>query len=157
MRLGKGSVICVGMSSILLIMIAGCSTSPPQFSQAGQNTRNLTPGMVQARLKVGDTNQTEVLEAFGAPNIVTRDRSGQDVWTYDVQSMTHSEAATKRGGGIGVGAGGVAGNVPIVGGLGGSGEKSTSAGVVSSSTFTLMIKFDENQIVSDYRMQSTRF
>jgi len=142
---------------VVLVQFAltSCRTAPPSLPQAGRS--NLKPGMVQQRVKVGETNQTEVLEAFGAPNIVTRDRAGQEVWTYDVQSTSHTGATTSRGGGLGAAAAGVAGSVPIAGGVGGSGSKSTSAGMVSSSTFTLIIKFDENQIVSDYKMQSTAF
>ena len=141
---------------LLPLALAGCRTSPPALPGAGRNS-NLTPGMVQHAVKVGQTNQTEVLEAFGAPNIITRDKGGQEVWTYDVQSTAHTSATTSKSGNMGAAAGGVAGTVPIVGSLGGSGKRTTSTGMVSSSTFTLIIKFDESQTVADYKMQSTTF
>jgi len=68
-------------------------------------------------------------------------------------------AEWNAGGSVTVGAGGIAGDV-VVGGagtLGGSSGKGSTAGQVSSATFTLMISFDENDVVQDYRMQATQF
>jgi len=113
--------------------------------------------MVSKTLHEGETTQNQVLSSFGAPNIITRDEDGLEVWTYDVHSVAHAEASTTRSGSGGIGAGGLAGDVPIGGVVSGGGGKSTSAGQVSSSTFTLMITFDEQQMVKSYRMQSTRF
>jgi hypothetical protein len=113
--------------------------------------------VVSKTLREGETSQNQVLGSFGSPNIITRDASGLEVWTYDVHSVAHAEASTSRSGSGGVAAGGIAGSVPIAGVLSGGGGKSTSAGQVSSSTFTLMITFDEQQLVKSYRMQSTRF
>ena len=42
----------------------------------------LTLGTVQSKIKKG-MNQTEVLEVLGSPNIVTKNKSGNEVWTYE--------------------------------------------------------------------------
>jgi len=138
------------------ILVAGCKTSPPPLPGGGQKS-NLTPGMVKSTLVQGQTLQAQVLNTFGAPQIVTRDQSGHEVWTYDVQSVSHASAQTQRSGGGGVAAAALAGEVPLAGGAGGQGSRATSAGQVSSTTFTLMITFDENDVVQDYRMMSTQF
>ena len=146
-----------GRSCAVLLTLAfllGCSTAPPELPG---KPSTLTPGMVSKTLHEGETTQNQVLESFGAPNIITRDEAGLEVWTYDVHSVAHAEASTARSGSAGIGGGGLAGDVPIGGVVSGSGGKSTSAGQVSSSTFTLMITFDEQQLVKSYRMQSTRF
>lgn len=145
-----------GTCAVLLAagVLLGCSTAPPALP--GEPSA-LTPGMVDKTLHEGETSQNEVLGSLGAPNIITRDASGLEVWTYDVHSVAHAEAGTSRSGSGGVAAGGLAGSVPIGGILGGGGGKSTSAGQVSSRTFTLMITFDDQQRVKSYRMQSTRF
>jgi hypothetical protein len=46
------------------------------------NNNNLTIGQVSLTLKKNETNQTEVIEKFGAPNLVTSNSSGEEVWTY---------------------------------------------------------------------------
>ncbi len=141
----------------VLGLVCGCITAPPKLPGPTAQKSNLTPGMVKRTIDKGVTGQTKILQTFGAPNIVSRDTAGSEVWTYDVQSVAHTSAQTSASGGMGAAAGGVAGSVPIVGGAGGGGKRSTSTGMVSSSTFTLMITFDENDVVSDYRMQSTSF
>jgi hypothetical protein len=53
----------------------------------------------------------------------------------------------------------LAGDAVIGGGVtaGGSAGKSSAAGQVSSATFTLMIQFDDKDVVRDYRMMATQF
>ena len=145
-----------GLCAVLLAagLLLSCATAPPALPGAAST---LTPGMVSKTLREGETSQNQVLASFGAPNIITRDTSGFEVWTYDVHSVAHAEANTSRSGSGGVAAGGIAGSVPIGGVVSGGGNQSTSAGQVSSSTFTLMITFDEQQVLKSYRMQSTRF
>ena len=134
---------------------ACASATPPPLPGARSN---LTPAMVKRTLDQGVTTQNAVIAQFGAPNIITTDESGREVWTYDVHSVSSSAATTSSSASGGVGAGGlVSGSVPVVGGVGGSAGGSTSAGQVSSSTFTLMITFDERQVVETYRMQATQF
>lgn len=116
---------------LLAMLIGGCVSVQP--IQKG----NLTPGMAKTKIIKGQTTQNEILEVFGAPNIVTKNKSGNEVWTYDKASI---ETGTSD----------VYGTILIAGGAGS--RISTSA-----RTFTLMIEFDENNIVKDFSYRSSAF
>lgn len=143
-------------------LIAGCvRAKSPDLPYSNRQKSNLTAGMVKKYVKVGEATQADILSVFGAPNIITRDKDNNEVWTYDRQSIASASEvaewnATGRAGAI---AGGLVGNTAVVGGasVGGSSGKGSTAGQVSSATFTLMIKYDENDVVQDYRMMATQF
>ena len=152
----------------LLLILLSCAFAvscvrarSPELPYSNQQKSNLTSGMVKKYVKVGVATQTEIISVFGAPNIITRDKDGNEVWTYDKQSMASASevAEWNASGGAGAIAGGLAGEVAIGGGAaaGGSAGKSSSAGQVSSATFTLMIQFDDKDVVRDYRMMATQF
>jgi hypothetical protein len=154
------------LKAILLGAIAvlpgGCiRASTPDLPQSSAQKSNLTAGMVKKYVRVGTATQTDMLAVFGAPNIITRDKNGNEVWTYDRQSVASASeiAAWNAGGKATVGAAGIAGSTPVGGivGGGGSAEKGSSAGQVSSATFTLMITFDSKDVIKDYRMMATQF
>ncbi len=146
----------------IALFIEGCLwATSPSLPQSSSQKSNLTPGMVKKYVKVGSATQSDIIAVFGAPNIITRDREGNEVWTYDKQSMaTAAEVASwNAAGNATIGGGGIVGNSPV-GGLasgGGSSGKSSSSGQVSSATFTLMITFDTKDRVKDYRMMATQF
>ncbi len=107
--------------------------------EANQTTQksNLTAGMVKQKIIKGVTTQNELLEVFGAPNIITKNKSGNEVWTYDKVSTDKSFEEGYW-------------NV-IVGGASG-GQSSTTA-----KTFTLMIEFGDNDVVKDFSYRSSSF
>ena len=114
-----------------VLLLSGCaSVHPVQKS-------NLTPGMAKAKIFKGQTTQNEILEIFGPPNIITRNKSGNEVWTYDKVSIE-------------TGASEIHGTLLIVGAAGG--RSSTSA-----RTFTLMIEFDDGNIVKDFSYRYSAF
>lgn len=116
---------------ISFFLLSGCvSVQPVQQS-------NLTPGMAKTKIIKGQTTQNEVLQVFGAPNIVTKNKSGNEVWTYDKVSV---ETGTSD----------VYGTLLIVGGAG-------SRSSTSARTFTLMIEFDEKDVVKDFSYRSSAF
>ncbi len=88
---------------------------------------NLTSGQVSLTLKKNITTQTEVVETFGAPNLVTQNADGEEVWTYQrnatvANAVSNSSYAT----------------IILLGG------SSKSSGFEQSSrTMTLIIKFKE--------------
>ncbi len=144
-----------------MLLLSCVRAQSPELPYSNQQKSNLTAGMVKKYVKVGVATQTEIISVFGAPNIITRDKDGNEVWTYDRQSMASASevAEWNASGGAGAIAGGLAGDVAIGGGatVGGSSGKSSSAGQVSSATFTLMIQFDDKDMVRDYRMMATQF
>lgn len=121
---------------------------------AAQETPNgLTHGMVQMNVKVGVTTQAQIIEAFGGPNITTIDGSGQEMWVYDRHATVSYDKTSGFSIGLFGGAGG--GNGAGVGGLGFGSRKSKSS--QSSRAMTLIIKFGQDKVVSDFRSRSSSF
>lgn len=119
------SLVLVGL------FLSGCASLQPIEKS------HLTPGMVKKEIIKGVTTQNEILEVFGAPNIITKNKTGNEVWTYDKVSV---EKGTSD----------IYGTLIIVGG---SGSRSST----STRTFTLMIEFDDNGVVKDYSYRSSAF
>ena len=93
--------------------------------------------------------QSEVLEVFGGPNIVTGDGDGSETWTYDRMSYVSS---ARSGGGASAGAGVISSSVPVVGLLWGNSAKATS----SSRTVTLFLYWKDDVLV-DFKYRSASF
>jgi outer membrane protein assembly factor BamE (lipoprotein component of BamABCDE complex) len=122
-----------------LLALAACA--PLQTKPVTTRNSELTHGNVQMNLKVGETTQTQVLEAFGAPNITSIDGSGQEVWTYQrAATVTQSESSS--------------GFWTIL--LAGQ-SREASGFEQTQRTMTLIIKFSEKKVVSDFRSRSTEF
>ena len=132
-------IACIAMGLIGSVVLLGCSQARPSA---------LTPGAAKKHIKPGVTTQAEVIEAFGTPNIITR-KEGYEMWVYDKVSSRRTDAFFGLGGlGGGVGSGGAGG-----GGLfGGAGSSETS-----ETTVMLIVYFDENDVVTDYKISQTKF
>jgi len=126
----------------IVFLTAGLVFSATNFSIA-QDAKNseLTHGNVQMNLQVGETTQYEVLETFGAPNITTVDGSGQEVWTYE-RHATVTTSEKNRGWAT----------IVIIGG-----SNTNTKFEQSSRSMILVIKFDENKIVSDFKSRYSSF
>lgn len=135
---------------LLLACAFACVTASQAVAQDAPNS--LTHGMVQLTLQVGVTTQAEILEKFGAPNITTMDGAGDEMWVYDRHATVSSNSAS--GFSIGMLAGN-GGGVVAGGGLGFGKNKSKAA--QSSRTMTLIIKFNRDRRVSDFRSRSSSF
>jgi len=120
------------------IFLSGCMNKIQPLSDRNSS---LTQGNVQLNVKVGTTTKSDVLENFGSPNITTRDGSGQEVWTYQ-RSAQVSQSSSESG----------YWTILIVG------EQGRSSGFESSSRMiTLIIKFDNNDVVSDFKSRTSNF
>jgi len=115
------------------LFLSGCAQNETEKIEKS----NLTAGMVKKTIIEGVTTQNEILEVFGAPNIITKNKSGNEVWTYDSISVVKSGEEGYW-------------NV-IVGGV--SGGKSSA----STKTFTLMIEFDDNDVVKGCSYRASMF
>ena len=129
------------------------SLSVSAFAKDKEEPNALTHGMVQMTLKVGQTTQAEIIENFGGPNITTIDGSGQEMWVYDRHATVSYDK--QSGFSIGLFAGGGGGGVGGGGGLGFGSKKSKSS--TNSRAMTLIIKFDANKVVSDFKSRSSSF
>lgn len=119
-------------------LLGGCATQQPSVQPDQQP---YTQGQVTLTLKKGITTQEEVTEAFGAPNIVTQDSDGDQVWIYQKDNVTVTSG--DRSGYFNI----------IIAGFGGG--KSTYQ--QSSRTMTLTIHFDKKGVIKDFKSMTTSF
>lgn len=123
----------------VVVVTLGACVNPPE--PLTKRNSQLTQGNVQMNLIVGQTSKAEVLKHFGAPNITTRDGAGREVWTYQ-RAAQISQSSSQSG------------YWTII--L--AGQSSRSSGFESSSSMiTLIIKFDEKDVVSDFRSRTSKF
>lgn len=123
---------------IIFISLFGCSsTSTPQKS-------NLTFGMAKSKIIEGKTSQAEILNIFGAPNLTTRNSDKKEVWNYNKMSFDSGEYKKENS----------------LGGLFSPLLFSSKSSVVSTSTsssFDLIIVFNQNDIVESYKTISASY
>lgn len=120
------------------MLLMSCATQLVQPTAAEKS--KLTHGQVQLTLRKAETSMDQVLVTFGAPNIMTTDAQGREVWTYQrhasISQSSHSD------------------NYATVLFFGNS--ESASGFEQSSRTMTLIIKF-RNGIVNDFQSRYTSF
>lgn len=126
----------VMVSTISLVM--GCAST--SVSNNSPNSA-LTQGNVQMNLVVGQTTKAQVLEVFGAPNITTRDGAGNEVWSYQRQAQVSRSNRESSGW-----------NILLAGS-----SRSASGFTTSSNMITLIIKFDDQDVVQDFRSRTSNF
>lgn len=118
--------------------LGACATTP---GPVDQRNSILTQGNVQMNLKVGVTTKTDVLNTFGSPNITTRDSSGEEVWSYQRQATVEQSSGSSSYWTILL-----------------TGESRSAAGFSQSSRMmTLIITFNKNDVVSDFRSRTSDF
>ena len=123
---------------IFSILLTGCVTAPEPLTKKNSE---LTQGMVQMNLEVGKTTKSDVIETFGSPNITTRDSSGNEVWTYQRQAQVSQSSSSS-------------GFIFVII----AGKSAEASGFETSSRMmTLIIKFDRNDIVSDFKSRESNF
>lgn len=124
---------------IAVALMVGCT--PPPTKPVTTRNSELTHGNVQLNLKIGETTQTQVIEAFGAPNITSIDGSGQEVWTYQRQATVAQSSSSSN-----------YWTIILAGG------SNRAAGFEQTQrTMTLIIKFGENKVVSDFKSRYSEF
>ena len=114
----------------------GASRHTSDFQNLHRNKRSIT-----LNLKKGVTLQSEVLDIFGAPNIATTDAEKREVWTYQ-KTARITEGSSSSG------------YATIL--LAGVDKRSASISQ-GSRTLTLIITFDNNDVVVDFKSRSTNF
>ncbi len=131
------------------LVLASCSAQQHATDvRAAEEVNRVTVGTVQREIRMG-MSAAEVAETLGSPNIVTSDDQRLETWIYDKIS---SDVTYSRSSGTIVGL--------IFGGSGGgAGAGSTSSGSTSKTqrTLTIIIKFDENNLVRDFSYHSSQF
>ena len=131
------------LCTLSFISLAGCVATAP-VAPATTASNQLTTGQVQLTLKKGVTTQQQVLESFGAPNLVTVSSDGEEVWTYQ-RAATVTQATSSS----------AYGTIILFGG-----SNSSSGLEQASRTMTLIIKFRESggiKRVSSFTSRASSF
>lgn len=118
---------------MMLLLLPSCGMYKYGEGESNTQKSNLTFGMVKSKIIKGQTTQADILEIFGAPNMVTKNKSNDEVWSYNRMSSVDKGGQTFFL----------------------FGEKASVSS--SSQSFDLIITFDGNDIVKDYSVVSTSF
>lgn len=123
-------------------LFAGCAGTPGPDAD-----RNLTVGNVQKEIRIGMSG-AEVAEVLGSPNIVSTDEDRNEVWIYDKISSQTVQTDNR-------GAVAVLRFLSDVGPIAASSRQQTES--TSQRTLTVIIKFDEHDLVRDFAYHTSRF
>lgn len=104
----------------------GANAEPTQKS-------NLTFGVVKSKIIKGQTTQSEILSIFGSPNLTTKNKSNNEVWSYNKMSVVEKGGRTNFF----------------------MGQRASASS--SNQSFDLIITFDEKDVVIDYSVISTSY
>ena len=127
----KTTIFFISLSLFFTLVSCVTSSKPAQKS-------NLTMGVIKTRVQKGVTSQTDIVRLIGSPNLITKNKAGEEVWTYSRQSFDSEE-------------GGFGGGFLF---FGGAKAFSSSA----SKSFDLIITFDAgSSLVKDYSVVSSQF
>lgn len=139
--------------------LAACQTPAEHAAAvraAQESGDRMTVGKVQREIRVGMTN-AQVAEVLGSPNMVTTDERRREQWVYD-KIATDTAYSTSSGGVNALILGGGLVGAGLVGGAGGASYYgSTGARSTSQRTLTVIIKFDEANLVRDFSYRSSSF
>lgn len=141
----------------LFFLIGGCMSANQHYQQThGTYERQMTLGLVQKGIQKG-MSAGEVADVMGAPNIVTVDGEGCEVWVYDKISTDVTFSGSSASGFALILGGGTSGNAGG-GGLGYGGlSRSSGARSKTQRTLTVVIKYDAQHRVRDFAYHASRF
>ncbi|WP_324760281.1 hypothetical protein [Sphingobacterium thalpophilum] len=117
----------------LLILTLGACNSYKYGAEGTAEKSNLTMGVVKSKVVKGETTQDEILKLFGSPNLVSKNKSDREVWSYNKMSVENKAGSTDFF----------------------AGQRASQSS--SSKSFDLIITFDENDTVEDYSVVSTAY
>jgi hypothetical protein len=124
-------LIRAALAGALALALAGCA-----ISSTSNDAAPLTAGSVKMNIVKGQTSQSQILEAFGPPDLVTH-KDNQDVWTYDKTTYDYHH----QWGYLTV----------LFAGTGGDRVRS------SSRSTMLIIYFNDRETVADYRLSALKY
>ena len=140
---------------LLLVFIGGCITAAEQAARDSRE-QEMTLGLAQKEIRVG-MSQADVAAALGSPNIVSKDSEGNESWIYDKIATQVSYA--RDAGGVSAGGGSLTAVGTWLLGLSGRAQYSKATGTETQTqkTLTIVIKFDENNLVKNLSYHSSKF
>ena len=130
------SYLFSGFALCAALALVGCQAPNTGSMPAPQET---TLGTVQKAIHKGMT-QDEVVTELGAPNMVSRDKDGLEVWVYDKASTVVTTSGSSSYGTL------------IL--VGASAQQSSSA--ISQKSLTLILKF-KGAVLTEYSYRYSTF
>ena len=144
----KASIAGLSLLLAAAFALPACSATQHRAEVQDDADDRVTVGTVQREIRVGMPS-AEVAAILGAPNIVSTDGDRREVWVWDKIS---SEVSYSRSSGV------IAGLViGSSGGGAGAGNKSAGASRASQRTLTIIVKFDEADLVRDFSYRTSSF
>ncbi len=113
--------------------IVSCNSYKYGASNEPLEKSNLTFGIVKSKIIKNETTQDEIIKLFGSPNIITKNKSNNEVWSYNKMSVQQKT-----------------GNTDYF-----FGQKASQSS--SNQSFDLIITYNDNNVVIDYSVISTTF
>ena len=146
------------MNRLIIVVAAavaatGCTSAATHRADVQDDSmERVTVGTVQKEIYVGMSG-AQVASILGSPNIVSTDGDRNEVWIYD-RFATDAAYSRSNTGLLGLIVG-VGGDV----GAGGIGVKRHASGAESRSqrTLTVVVKFDDEDLVRDFAYHTSRF
>lgn len=120
------------LTGFLIIGLTSCNSYKYGTDGTAEKS-NLTMGVVKSKIFKGSTSQDEILKLFGSPNLVSKNKSNREVWSYNKMSVEQKAGSTDFF----------------------AGQRASQSS--SSRSFDLIITFDEKDVVLDYSVISTAF
>lgn len=155
MKLLKRALILLVLTTTL--SFSGCMSANQHYQQThGPKEKEMTVGTVQKEIRKG-MSAADVATVLGSPNIVTTDSANREVWIYDRISTDVSYSKDTSGAGLKLLIAGLGDN--LFGAGQGSGNYNRSAGAQSKTqrTLTVVIKYNEQNLVRDFFYHTSKF
>ena len=128
------------LTCVPVLLFLACKPPVIDKDNAGPARGNLTMGAVQTKVVNGVTTKAQVMEWFGSPNLVTRNKDGE-VWNYTRQGTAAELKQSSVGAWF------------LIGASNGSSGFSQSG----SYSFDLLLRFDNHDVVTDHKVMQTAF
>lgn len=129
----KNTILAVAFA--IIPFISSCSTTNYSL-----NEEKMTVAKAQTEIKIGMPSSA-VVEALGAPNMVTTDTERRETWVYDKVSTNVQSSSVSKGVWLLLFA-----------------AKSKDSQVSSNQrTLTIIVKFDKNGLVRDFAYRTSTF
>ncbi|WFB65004.1 hypothetical protein PZ892_07260 [Sphingobacterium sp. WM] len=120
------------LTGLIVLSLISCN-SYKYGTEGTAEKSNLTMGIVKSKIVKGTTTQDEIIKLFGSPNLVLKNKSNREVWSYNRMSVEQKAGSTDFF----------------------TGQRASQSS--SSRSFDLIITFDDQDVVYDYSVISTAF
>jgi len=127
--------LLISLATFSAILAGGCNATNYDSKE-----ERLTVAKAQREIKIGMPS-ADVVEVLGSPNMVTTDAQRRETWVYDKVSTNVSSSQTESGVWL------------LIATVGGSSSRSSS----NQRTLTIIVKFDENNLVRDFAYRTSTF